>query len=134
MTTPSTSKPARPLSPHLQIYRPQITSALSIFHRMTGVGLAIGLPVFVIWLLILAFRPALYPQIECCIHSPIGQVVLFGWTWAFLYHFCTGLRHLIWDAGLMLDIKGVYRSGRIALGVSTLLTICLWLKIYGIMP
>lgn len=127
-------KTARPLSPHLQIYKPQLTSGMSIFHRITGVGLAFGLPIFAMWLLTVAGGAEYYKNLMTLFHTWVGQVLLFGWTFCFFYHFCCGIRHLLWDAGYLLGIKAVYSSGRIALGLSVLLTIGIWLKAYGMTP
>src|SRR5882762_6821451 len=102
MTAPAAAKKARPLSPHLQVYRPQLTSGLSIFHRITGVGLAFGLPVFVLWLMVLGKDEAAYEQFLTCAHSIVGTILLMGWSWAFAYHLCMGVRHLLWDMGLFL--------------------------------
>jgi succinate dehydrogenase / fumarate reductase cytochrome b subunit len=121
----------RPLSPHLQIYKPQLTSGLSIFHRMTGIGLALGLPVFVAWLCALAKGADAYARFLSCAHSTVGQILLFGWSWAFFYHFWAGIRHLCWDAGFFLDIKNVYRTGWFVLGISTFSTLMTWAKILG---
>jgi len=126
----STPKP-RPLSPHLQVYKPQITSVLSIFHRATGVGLCAALPVLVWWLVALSRGATDYALFMECITSPIGKIFLMGWSWALSYHLCTGIRHLIWDTGHGLEIKQVYTSGKIALGASSLLTIILWIAILG---
>lgn len=132
MTPPA--KVSRPLAPHLQVYKPQLTSVMSILHRASGAGLALGLPVFVAWLVVLASGQHFYGILIGWLQNPIMQIVLFGWTWAFFYHFCTGIRHLLWDAGLFLDLKGVYSTGRIALGISTLLTLGVWAKILGWIP
>jgi len=121
-----TAKSARPLSPHLQIYRPQLTSVMSILHRLTGIALALGLPVFVVWLMGLAAGPQTYGMLIDLFKTPVGQILLCGWSWAFFYHFCTGIRHLLWDSGFFLGIKGVYATGWIAFGVSTLVTAAVW--------
>lgn len=122
----------RPLSPHLQVYRPQITSVMSIFHRFTGIGLALGLPVLVVWLLAAAYGQESFALVNSYLASPLGMVLLSGWIWAFYYHLCTGIRHLFWDAGYFLEIKQVYATGRIALGVSTLLTLITWAMVWGL--
>lgn len=121
-----TAKKARPLSPHLQVYKPQLTSGLSIFHRITGIGLSAALPVIVLWLVAIAEGPAAYATFNDYAHSLIGRIFLFGWSWALCFHFCTGLRYLIWDTGHLLDIKSVYLTGYLALAVSTLLTVAVW--------
>ena len=128
------AKKSRPLSPHLQIYRPQISATMSIFHRMTGIALAAALPVFVAWLVVLADSKPSYVRFMELFHNPVGQVLLMGWTWAFFYHLCCGIRHLIWDAGLFLSIKGLYATGYIAFGTSLLLTALVYLKAFGYLP
>ena len=132
-TAPST-KPARPLSPHLQIYRWQLTSVMLILHRLSGVWLALGLPVFVVWLVVLAANAQIYGSFVSLFQNWFGQILLFGWTYAFFYHFCTGIRHLFWDTGFFLELKGVYTTGWIAFGVATLLTAYVWLRIFGVIP
>lgn len=135
MTSPTPEPAARPLSPHLQIYKPQLTSVLSILHRMTGIGLSLALPALVAWLVALSMGGEVYEIFIACAASPVGKLLLMGWSWAFCYHLCTGIRHLIWDTGRGLELKQVYRGGYIALGVSTLLTAVLWLSIlYGRPP
>jgi succinate dehydrogenase / fumarate reductase cytochrome b subunit len=131
MTATPNAKPARPLSPHLQIYRPQLTSGMSISHRTTGVALSFGLPVFVWWLCAVASGPREYFRFVNCMHGIVGQVMLFGWTFCFFYHFFCGVRHLLWDAGYMLTIKSVYSSGRIVIGLSILMPVAIWMKAYG---
>lgn len=129
--TPDAPRAARPLSPHLQVYKPQITSVMSILHRITGVGLALALPVLVVWLVALSQGPEAYHAVMTCFTSPVGKLFLMGWSWAFSYHLCAGVRHLIWDTGKGLGLKQVYASGLIALAVSTLMTIVLWAYILG---
>jgi len=132
--TPPATKTARPLSPHLQVYKPQLTSGMSIFHRLTGIALAFGLPVFVAWLVVLAGGKKVYPDFMGLFHTAIGQILLFGWTFAFFYHFCCGIRHLLWDAGYCLSIKAVYTSGYIAIGLAIIGTVSVWLKVYAVVP
>lgn len=132
MTADASPKVSRPLSPHLQVYRPQLTSGMSIFHRLTGVCLAFGLPVLVAWVVALASGPEIYAQFTECARSLVGQIMLAGWAWAFFFHFCCGVRHLFWDAGYLLSIKAVYVSGYIAIAISTIVTALVWLKMYGV--
>jgi len=122
----------RPLSPHLSIYKPQLTSGMSIFHKITGVGMAGGIVVLVIWLACLSMGKETYDQLLALLKSPVGLILLFGWTWAFFYHLCCGIRHLLWAAGWSLSIKAVYISGYIALAISTILTLGLWYIILDI--
>ena len=117
----------RPLSPHLQIYRPQITSILSILHRMTGVGLTLGGVLVVWWLLAAATGPEYFATVDGLITSWLGHLVLLGLTWALSYHFLNGIRHLFWDLGYGFDLPSVDRTGiAVAVG-SGVLTVLLWL-------
>lgn len=113
---------ARPLSPHLQVYRPQLTSILSILHRATGVFLALGSILIVVWLGALASGQESYGQLQILLANPFAQLVLLGWCFAANYHLCNGIRHLFWDIGAGLEIAQVYRSGVIVLVVSFALT------------
>lgn len=128
-TTPTQT--ARPLSPHLQIYKPQITSVLSIFHRATGIALCGGMIILVLWLASLASGPNAYQDFVECAHTVVGQVILFGLTFSLFFHLCAGIRHLLWDAGLFLDITDVYKTGKIVIAASLLLTAIVWLHICG---
>jgi succinate dehydrogenase / fumarate reductase cytochrome b subunit len=125
----SARPPGRPLSPHLQVYRPQLTSILSILHRITGCGLSFGFIVFVAWLAALARGPEAYASFTSCADSVVGQIILFGLTVAFFYHFCNGIRHLLWDAGWGLELPEVYKTGYIVLGATAVLTAIVWLKV-----
>ena len=121
----------RPLSPHLQIYRPQLTSLMSILHRLTGAGLALGAALAAWWLATLAFNVGPGQNIDGSfffkfVRSPLGQAMLLCWLWAYVYHFLSGLRHLFWDAGYGFDIKTVYRSGWFVLWGSVFLAIAIW--------
>ena len=116
----------RPLSPHLQIYKPQLTSVLSILHRATGVFLTIGTVLISYWLVAAASGPEAYEAAQGIIGSMLGQLLLFLWTLALFYHFCNGIRHLFWDAGYGLAIESVYRSGRHVIWVPIVLTLICW--------
>jgi succinate dehydrogenase / fumarate reductase cytochrome b subunit len=122
--------PERPLSPHLQIYRWPLPMAMSIAHRVTGVGLYFGTVLMAWWLIAAASGPNSYASIGGFMNSFIGRVLLFGYTWAILHHMLGGIRHLIWDAGY-----GFERNVRELLSLATLvgsvaLTILLWLVGY----
>jgi succinate dehydrogenase / fumarate reductase cytochrome b subunit len=116
----------RPLSPHLLLYKPQLTSVLSIVHRATGVALAVGLLLVVYWLLALAAGPETFGNAQLVMGSWIGKLILFGFTFALFYHLCNGIRHLFWDAGLGLDLKTVYASGWSVLAASIVLSFLTW--------
>jgi len=117
----------RPLSPHLQIYRPQLTSVLSITHRATGVALSVGTLLLVWWLVAAANGPDSYDNVQRFLGSWIGLVLLFGWSVALFYHLCNGLRHLWWDTGRGLDLPSVYASGWAVLAATGLLTAIAWI-------
>lgn len=123
----------RPLSPHLQVYRPQLTSILSILHRITGVALAFGSLLLIYWLVAAASGPGAYETAGNFIGSFFGRLLLFGWTFALLFHLCNGVRHLVWDAGYGLELPAVYRSGWTVVALSAGLTLILWIVGYTFM-
>ncbi len=117
----------RPLSPHLQIYRPQLNSAMSIFHRITGVGLSLAAVLIVWWLLAAATGPEYFEVADAVLTSWIGILILFCSTWALVYHFGTGLRHLYMDLGYGYEIEQLMLSGQIILVGSGVLTLLIWI-------
>ncbi len=116
----------RPLSPHIQIYRPQITSVLSITHRATGIFLCLGAVAFAWWAAALAIGPQAFAAVEAAFGSWPGRLALLAWTFSFFFHLCNGVRHLFWDAGLGLDLGAAHASGWAALAASVLLTAAAW--------
>ena len=116
----------RPLSPHLQIYRWQLTSVLSILHRFTGLGLAVGVVLLVSWFGSAADGPAAFASFQRFLASPIGLILLFGCSIALFYHLCNGLRHLWWDTGRGLELKSVYATGWTVLVATVVLTVIVW--------
>lgn len=116
----------RPLSPHLQIYRWQITMLMSIAHRITGIALAVGTLLLVWWLVALAAGPAAFAQAQGFIGSWFGLLLLFGWSVALFYHLCNGIRHLVWDAGRGFEISSMYASGYAVLAATAALTVIAW--------
>ena len=121
----------RPLSPHLRIYRPQLTSLLSITHRGTGIVLAAGSLFLVYWLYALASGAAAYDHARAMVSAWYGQILLFGFSFSLFYHLCNGVRHLFWDAGLGFEIDAVYRSGKAVVGVSIALTVLTWIAAHA---
>jgi len=117
----------RPLSPDLQIYRPQLTSVLSIMHRLTGIVLSAGSLLLVAWLVAGAAGPAAYHALLDLVRSWLGQALLFGWTFSLFYHLCNGIRHLCWDAGYGFELTAIYASGWAVVAASTTLTLVTWL-------
>ena len=104
----------RPLSPHLQVYRLPLLPLMSITHRVTGVGLAFGTLVLAWWLAALATGPGAY-DLFIRFLNPLGGLALLGWMIAIAYHFCNGIRHLIWDTGHALDLGSAERAGYLVL-------------------
>ncbi|MFP4276178.1 MAG: succinate dehydrogenase, cytochrome b556 subunit [Wenzhouxiangella sp.] len=116
----------RPLSPHLQVYRPQLTSVLSISHRISGVLLSAGLILVIAWLLALAAGPERFAAFGEILASVPALIIMLVWTAALFYHLLNGIRHLLWDAGWLLDLRGAYASGWTVVGVATALTLISW--------
>ena len=116
----------RPLSPHLQVYRPQITSTMSILHRITGVSLALGGISLVWWLMAIALGGDAYEFASRQWASPLGMLFLFGFTLALVYHLLNGIRHLLWDSGWGYEIPKVYASGYAVFAVGFVLTGLIW--------
>jgi succinate dehydrogenase / fumarate reductase cytochrome b subunit len=113
----------RPLSPHLQIYKPQLTSMLSISHRLTGVALGLGTLFLVWWLVAAASGDAAFATAQAFFGSWLGLLLLFGWTYSFFFHLCNGVRHLMWDTGYGLDLHTAYATGWVVLAASGVLTL-----------
>jgi succinate dehydrogenase / fumarate reductase, cytochrome b subunit len=122
----------RPLSPFMfpTWYRFQITSALSILHRLTGIALAVGSILLTWWLVSVAAGGDLFAATRVFIASPIGILLLFGWSIAFFYHLSNGIRHLAWDAGYGFEIRQAYRSGYAVLAATAVLTVLAWLYVF----
>jgi len=118
---------ARPLSPHLTIYRPMLTMMMSIVHRITGMALYAGSLLLAWWLLAVASGPNAYATFQSVASSFIGRIVLFGYTWALIHHMLGGLRHLIWDTGHGLAAAEREWLVRANLVGSIALTIVLWI-------
>ena len=117
----------RPISPHLQVYRWQLTSVLSILHRAAGIVLSAGAILLVWWLVAAASGPDAYDGVANFLGSWIGLLLLFGWTAALFYHLCNGIRHLVWDTGQALDLKSTYLGGWLVLGGTAVLTVVSWI-------
>jgi succinate dehydrogenase / fumarate reductase, cytochrome b subunit len=128
-------KPAnRPLSPHLQIYRPMLSMIMSITHRITGAALFFGTILFVWWLSAAAYSDSYFNWVQELWGSILGRLVLFGFTWALIHHALGGLRHFMWDVGKGFELATVEILARANLIGSIALTIFLWVVGYGVMP
>jgi len=116
-------KKNRPLSPHLSIYKAQISSVLSITHRVSGIILLLG-SILMSWLIAAS---VFYPEIwECsCINSCVIKFMIFGWTIMLFFHLLNGIRHLFWDAGYGFDIKTMNKTGMLVVILTAILT-CLF--------
>ena len=121
---------ARPLSPHLQIYRPMLTMMMSIAHRLTGAALYFGSLLMVWWLTAAATGPDYFAFVQGIFASWLGQLMLFGFTWALVHHLIGGIRHLIWDTGRGFDLPTVERMAQLNLAGSIIITIVLWVVAY----
>lgn len=121
---------ARPLSPHLSVWRFQLPAVMSILHRITGVAIASGTLLLAGWVIALAAGEDTFAMASLIIAHPIGQLVLFGYSAALFYHMCNGIRHLSWDLGYGVNIPTLYLTGRIAAIAAFLMTTGLWLYVY----
>jgi succinate dehydrogenase / fumarate reductase, cytochrome b subunit len=117
----------RPLSPHLQIYRPQMTSVLSILHRITGVGLGLGALLLVYWVVAAAAGPDRFAAAQALTGSWFGYLILFGFSVALFFHLANGVRHLFWDAGYGFELRSAYASGVAVLVMTVALTAIAWI-------
>lgn len=121
----------RPLSPHIEIYKWKMTMAMSIAHRVTGVGLYIGVLLLTWFLIAASGDAATFSVFSGFIHSFIGQILLFGFTWALLHHLVGGLRHFVWDAGLGMDAPMRDQLAAGTLIASVALTLIVWVIGYA---
>jgi len=130
MASPTSGAQRRPLSPHLGIYRWQWTMALSILHRITGIGLAIGTLLLVYWLWAAASGPEAYFRAQSLIGGWFGRLLLFGWTLALFYHLFNGIRHLFWDAGKGFELRTGWLSGMAVVAAAVAATFVAWIAGY----
>ena len=117
----------RPLSPHLQVYRWPISMAMSITHRVTGVGLGVGTLLLTWWLVAAAISDDAFATVQWFLATPIGLLLLFGWTLALFFHFCNGIRHLAWDVGLGFEKAEYHATGWAVVIATGVLTALVWI-------
>jgi len=122
----TTTNKARPLSPHIGIYRWQYTMTLSILNRATGLALAVGLLLFVYWLVALASGADAYARAQIVFAHPLTRIAVIGFSLAFFYHLANGVRHLVWDTGRALERRSARVSGWIAVGFTVAATVAFW--------
>lgn len=123
---------SRPLSPHLQIWRWDISMLLSIMHRMSGVALSVGTVFLTIWLVALADGGSDFDRVQQFLGTPFGKVCLFLYTAALFYHLCNGVRHMFWDMGYGFEIATARRSAWAVLIVSLAFTLGTWFTAMGV--
>ncbi len=124
--TQAAKSAARPLSPHLQVYRLPLAALTSIFHRITGIGLTLGMLLLVWWVASAAYGPSAYAAATGFITSPIGYLLLIGFSVALFFHLCNGIRHLFWDAGMNFEIAETKRGNVLVIVGTIALTVVSW--------
>ena len=124
--------PQRPLSPHLGIYRWQLTMALSILHRASGVFLSLGAVLLIVVVACIASGPASYEFIQGWLVNPVGQLFLVAWTAALYLHMANGVRHVVWDMGIGLEKNTAIQSGLYVVVFSVIATALSWLLALGV--
>jgi succinate dehydrogenase / fumarate reductase cytochrome b subunit len=124
--THSAQRHPRPISPHLQVYKPQLTSVTSILHRFSGIALSAGVLYLLCWLIAAANGAESFDALQSFNGSFIGRVLLFGWSVAFFYHLLNGIRHLAWDAGFGFELPAAAKSGYAVIIGTAILTIAAW--------
>jgi len=117
----------RPLSPHLQIYKPILTMVMSILHRITGAALYFGTVLLAWWLIAAAAGPAYFDFVNGIYGSFIGRLILFGFTWALVHHMLGGLRHFVWDMGAGFGREAREWLAKATIVGSVALTLVLWI-------
>lgn len=132
MTDTPAAKRQRPLSPHLQVYRLPLPALTSITHRITGIGLTVGTLLLVWWLVAAAVGPEAYETASGFIASPIGLILMFGWTAALWYHFFNGIRHLVWDSVKGLTLPQAYSSSNLVIGAAIGATVVTWVLAFAL--
>ena len=116
----------RPMSPHLQVYRLQLTMVLSGANRISGIVSSLGTLLLVWWLVAAASGPAGFDTVQRVVGNPLGMIVLFGWTVALVFHFVAGLRHLAWDAGYGFTKPVFQKTSLIIVAATVILTLLIW--------
>ncbi len=116
----------RPLSPHLQVYRWPVSMALSIAHRISGVGLGVGTLVLTWWLVAAATSDTAFATVQSFLGSALGILLLFGWSAALIFHLFSGIRHLVWDAGYGFDAPDYNTTGWAVVIATVVVTVLVW--------
>ena len=116
----------KPLSPHLTIYKPQITSVMSISHRIFGVFQSFGNLIIFVYFIVAVCDLSFYNTINLLMNSILGKIFIFFYILSICYHLCNGIRHLMWDLGYGFEIKNVYYTGYTTIFSSILLVLMVW--------
>ena len=124
---------SRPLSPHLQVYKPIPTMVMSIVHRITGAALYFGTVLVAWWLIAAAMGPAAYDDFTAVAGHWFGRLVLLGFTVTFLFHLLNGIRHIFWDSGLGFEKPTARFTGWLVVALTGLLTLAVWVAAYASM-
>ena len=127
----SMSTNERPLSPHLSIYKVELPMMLSGLHRITGIALSVGSLLLIAWIESAVYSAEAFATLSRFLGSFIGQLMLFGWTFSLVYHSVTGVRHLLWDTGSLLEVKQINTSSKVVVAVTIVLTVLAWLLAGG---
>ena len=130
-TRPASPESRRPLSPHLQIYSPMLTMMMSIVHRITGAGLYLGTLLIAWWLIAASMDAKTFATASWALGSPLGRLVLFGFTWSLFHHLLGGLRHFVWDLGYGMDHPQREYLAQATLIGGIVLTIIVWALAYA---
>lgn len=126
------TKTGRPLSPHLQVYKPMLTMTMSIVHRVTGVALLFATVLLAWWLIAAAAGPAYFEFVEGLLTSIIGRIILLGCTWSLIHHALGGIKHLVWDTGRGFELGTIEKMAKGSLVLSIALTILVWVIAYTV--
>ena len=124
---------ARPMSPNWQIYRWPVSMGISILHRVTGFGLALGTLILAWWLVAAALGPEAYGTFQAVAYHWFGRLILFGFTLALVFHMLNGVRHLFWDAGFGFALPTAFRTGIAVYGLTIVITWIIWMIAYHAM-
>lgn len=127
------SSRSNPRSPDVQVYRPQLTSVLSIIHRVSGVWLSVGSILLVAWLAAVAADGSAQAALHGFFNSWIGLLLLLSWTFALFFHLCNGIRHLAWDLNYGFELNQIYRTGWLVVAASVFLTLLTWIIAWAMM-
>lgn len=118
---------SRPISPHLSVFKLYYTMVMSGLHRITGLGMVVGIPFFAWWILSAAAGEEAFASTQWFWASPIGLLFLFGWTFCLFYHLANGIRHMLWDIGIGLEIEGIKTGGIVMAGSAVVMTVLAWI-------